>query len=191
MLRDDQVLRYSRQLLLREVGGAGQQAWLDAGIRVAGGGRALEVAVAYLAGAGLRVDAPQAFWSACTGWLHGTTLADLNPDASRDEPGPRTWISLVEAPHRGRLPEAAAHCVLGGTPEGGSVWLTRCRACAEADLASSGTLEPGALALQVGAKAARLLQHWLLSQGTPGARLVVRPDGRSGPEPTAPCGHAG
>jgi hypothetical protein len=188
-LREDQVLRYSRQLLLREVGGAGQQAWLEAGIRVVGSGPALEVAVAYLAGAGLRVETPDAFWPDCAGWLKGATPAELNPDATAREPPVRRWLSLVASGPPVPLPEAEAHCVLGARPSGGSVLLTTCRACAETEASSAGKLEPGALSLQVGAQAARALQQWLLSPGAEGAALVVRIDGSSGPEPAPGCGH--
>lgn len=191
MLRDDQVVRYSRQLLLREVGGAGQQAWLEAGIRVVGSGPALEVAVAYLSGAGLRVQAPDAFWSGCTGWLHRAVPGELNPDALRREPKVQRWLSLVEAPPPGALPGAEAHCVLGGAASGARVLLARCRTCAEAEAFSAVKLVPGALALQVGAQAARVIQSWLLSPEAPGACVVLRSNGACGPEAAPACGHAG
>ena len=39
-LREDQILRYSRQILLKDVGGRGQEALLEAGVRLEGDGPA-------------------------------------------------------------------------------------------------------------------------------------------------------
>lgn len=54
-LTDAQIERYSRQILLREVGGTGQTALLAARVLVAGSGAAFETAATYLAGAGVGV----------------------------------------------------------------------------------------------------------------------------------------
>ena len=74
-LRDDQVVRYSRQLLLREVGGAGQRALLSAAVSTRGRGPALEVAVAYLAASGVAVHAAPGAGG----------FGALNPDAQQPE----------------------------------------------------------------------------------------------------------
>jgi hypothetical protein len=55
-----QIVRYSRHVLLREVGGRGQQRLLEGRVRLAGAGRASEVALLYLSAAGvgrIEVDA--------------------------------------------------------------------------------------------------------------------------------------
>lgn len=52
-LDDRQVELYSRQIILRELGGAAQRRLLDARCLAIGGGPALESALSYLAGAGL------------------------------------------------------------------------------------------------------------------------------------------
>jgi hypothetical protein len=52
-LTDLQIERYSRQIILREVGGSGQVALLAARIAVLGSGAAFETAATYLAGAGV------------------------------------------------------------------------------------------------------------------------------------------
>jgi|GEM_PF-950366 len=55
MLREDQIQRYARQILLREVGGGGQTRLLASRTRVVGTGRAAEEAATYLAAAGVGV----------------------------------------------------------------------------------------------------------------------------------------
>jgi molybdopterin-synthase adenylyltransferase len=52
-LRDDQIRRYSRHVLLPEVGGIGQQRLLDAAVRVPALNAAGQAAVLYLAAAGV------------------------------------------------------------------------------------------------------------------------------------------
>ncbi len=52
-LSDRQIERYSRQILLREVGGTGQKALLAARVLVIGSGAALDTALTYLAGSGI------------------------------------------------------------------------------------------------------------------------------------------
>jgi len=52
-LTDAQIELYSRQIILREVGGTGQKALLASRCLLLGGGAALEVAASYLAGAGV------------------------------------------------------------------------------------------------------------------------------------------
>jgi len=52
-LTDQQIERYSRQIIQREIGGTGQTALLAARILVLGSGAACDTAVTYLAGAGI------------------------------------------------------------------------------------------------------------------------------------------
>ena len=56
MLTDATVERYSRQILLEEVGGRGQARLLDATVHVDGGGAAAVVAIDLLERAGVRVE---------------------------------------------------------------------------------------------------------------------------------------
>jgi len=58
-LSEDQILRFSRQILLAEVGGKGQERLLETGVDVEGVGQAQAVAAAYLAAGGSKV-----FWAA-------------------------------------------------------------------------------------------------------------------------------
>lgn len=55
-LSEEEIVRYSRQILLREVGGVGQQRLLASEVPVRGEGAAAGAAVAYLAASGVRVS---------------------------------------------------------------------------------------------------------------------------------------
>jgi hypothetical protein len=54
-LREDEIVRYSRQILLREIGGRGQERLLATAVELGGGGAALATAAAYVAASGIRV----------------------------------------------------------------------------------------------------------------------------------------
>src|SRR5688500_10724077 len=58
-LKERQVKRYARQVLLKEVGGRGQEALLSTGAAVLGTGAAQAVALAYAAAAGAPIRVPQ------------------------------------------------------------------------------------------------------------------------------------
>jgi hypothetical protein len=75
--REAQIERYSRHILLKEVGGVGQQKLLDACVLVVGSNEALGVAVAYLAAGGTQIVSPEVF----SGFLFGTSLARFNEDS--------------------------------------------------------------------------------------------------------------
>lgn len=102
MLTEPQIQRYARQILLREVGGRGQQALLSHPLEVRGAGPALWVAVTYLAAGGTPLRLPPDF--AAGGFLEGTPLAQFNPDA-------------VAASSQGCLAAAPA------TPSGPAPWI--------------------------------------------------------------------
>jgi adenylyltransferase/sulfurtransferase len=91
-LNDAQVDRYSRQIVLAEVGPIGQARLLESHVTVGGGGRAAEHALAYLAAAGVgRLSAPRC--------LHHV----VDPD--------QTDVIIDEL---GRSPAAADAVVIGG-----------------------------------------------------------------------------
>jgi hypothetical protein len=77
-----QVQRYSRQILLKEVGGRGQRRLLEAPFEVVAGGPAIDVAVAYLAASGTPLRATGPF----SGFVDGVPLSAFAPDV--DGPGP-------------------------------------------------------------------------------------------------------
>lgn len=93
-LREDQILRYSRQILLREVGGRGQQKLLDAPVTVDGASDVLDVAAAYLAASGT----PLLDRTTHGGFLAGTSLESFAPDAVAVTPA-KGWLgSFATAP---------------------------------------------------------------------------------------------
>ena len=55
-LREDQIVRYGRQILLRELGGRGQERLLTSPVRVIGSGPAIDDAVAWLLAGGTPVE---------------------------------------------------------------------------------------------------------------------------------------
>lgn len=139
MLRDDQVRRYARHILLPEVGGRGQERLLAAAVAVeVGPGRAAEVAaLTYLAAAGIgrlavvgEPRGPLEPSEAASGILYGEAdvgrpridairarVAALNPDVTVLEETPADAIRLaVDAGHGevGDEDEVADALVRGG-----------------------------------------------------------------------------
>src|SRR5919198_568415 len=128
-LREDQIVRYSRQILLREIGGRGQEQLLATSVIAGSGGAAIGTAAAYLAASGVAVlpadgrvvepnEAGLLTTAADAGSLAtevvGRAIQEVNPDAA----GPlEPWAWLGEAP--ASLPERpSARVVMGGTEAG-------------------------------------------------------------------------
>lgn len=88
-LSEDQIQRYARHIILREVGGRGQQRLLEARVRVPGGHRATEEAARYLtaAGVGTLVLDPE------IAARLGSGLKAMNPDVTVTADGP--WDGTV------------------------------------------------------------------------------------------------
>jgi hypothetical protein len=82
-LREEQIQRYGRQILLREVGGKGQERLLHFPVRVDGRSSAIDVAVSVLAAGGTPLHCVQ---PPGDGFLAGASLDDFNPDARASEP---------------------------------------------------------------------------------------------------------
>lgn len=93
-LTDEQIELYSRQIILREVGGIGQAALRAARVRVAGSGAAAEICTSYLVGAGI-----------------GSVLVDADPSS------PDAAVLSLPAPER-RTPDASVTRVGAGSREG-------------------------------------------------------------------------
>ena len=91
-LREDQILRYSRQILLREVGGRGQQKLLDAPVTLEGASDVLDVAAAYLAASGTPLIDRQPHG----GFLQHRSLESFAPDAVSGSP-PKGWLGSISA----------------------------------------------------------------------------------------------
>jgi molybdopterin-synthase adenylyltransferase len=76
VLSDTQIDRFSRQIVLPQIGGRGQERLLSSSVAVAGDGALAEIVALYLAGAGIgRIALPGAGREA---WR--ADIVDLNPD---------------------------------------------------------------------------------------------------------------
>lgn len=174
-LSEDQILRYSRQILLREVGGRGQERLLETAVEVAGTGAALATAVAYLLASGVRVlNAERAAQIEQPGFL----VAGVAPEAvySGQEATP-TAIWLGQSP--ADVPEAPlARVLIGGSEMGAEVRFAPREASASV-LRVGGPLGdvPPPLLDEVGALAALVVQRIALGLGDRGGRVRVDPAG--------------
>lgn len=104
MLREDQIRRYARQILLREVGGAGQARLLAGRVVVGGVGVAAEEAATYLAAAGVGAVVLDDALAARA----GDRLRRMNPDARVDrasEAATQFTVSSAGAPVTRITPE--------------------------------------------------------------------------------------
>ncbi len=111
-LTEHQIRRYSRQLLLKPVGGRGQVKLLATGVHVEGPADAMDVALAYLAAGGTPLDAP----GPRGGFFAGGQVDSINADASSPA---RSLIYL---------------CI-----DVDEVSLARCRDCASTELIRTGS----------------------------------------------------
>ncbi len=200
-LREDQVQRYSRAILLRGVGGAGQKALLETGARLWAGGPALLAAAAYLGAGGTPVEGPPGLLApGDEGFLVEASdigqpaaptlrraLRQLNEDAGN---GTEAFGSLVALPQGSGSPRPL---VALGRRGGCTVLLGAGKdACGDclAELCQ-GTEAPGAGpdAVQAGALAALLFQRLVLGLAPPLSGLLVGPGGQMQALPIPECRH--
>jgi proteasome lid subunit RPN8/RPN11 len=200
-LREDQVQRYSRAILLRGVGGTGQRALLQTGARLLAGGPALLTAAAYLGAGGTPVEGPPgALHPGEEGFLVETSdigqpaaptvrraLLRLNEDAASKA---AAFGSLLALPDVGEAPRPL---VALGRRGGGTVLVgAGVGACGDC-LAEfcQGTQAPaaGPDAVQVGALAALLFQRLVLGLAPPLSGLLVGPGGEMQALPVPDCRH--
>ncbi len=175
-LREDQILRYSRQILLREVGGRGQEKLLAGGVRLVGTGPAGLTAAAYVAAGGTAVEAgAEPLSPGAEGFLVSAgevgqpaseVLGRVLPDVNADALPPRGTGQLAELPTHweGEGPWVA----LGGDGTRGVVVFrgtSGCAGCFEATTATWGAPPSGALGVGLGALGALILQRLLLGLG--------------------------
>lgn len=163
-LSEHQIARYSRQILLKDVGGKGQRALAQATVALVGDGRALEIAGAYLAAGGTPV------------------VGRPGPMPFTPASGP-TAGELVASPARpSRLP-----AVVIGDGVVLSASSDACLACVQATAATFAAPPKTTQAASLGAHAALAWQHLSLRL-VPG--LVVRghaPAGGSTSIAPTPC----
>lgn len=195
-LREDQILRYSRQILLRDVGGRGQEALLSGGARVDGLGASGLTAAAYLAGGGTPVTGVGALtmgpWS--PGFLASAhdvgqpvaeVLARVVPEVNPDAVGTPGGGLLAELPAAwsGEAPWVA----LGGDGARGAVVFRGadgCVWCFGETVRHLGTPPDGALGVALGALGALVFQRLRLDLGPAlGGKWLGAPGAMSDLEP--------
>ncbi|WP_224240993.1 ThiF family adenylyltransferase [Hyalangium gracile] len=186
-LREEQILRYSRQILLKDVGGRGQEALLEGGAKIEGDGPAALTAAAYLAAGGTPVVASdEAVCPASAGFLVtpedigrpvSEVLARVLPDVNADAATPREGGRLAELPSawNGEAPWVA----LGGDGTRGAVVFRGpqgCVWCFGETVRNLGTPPMGVLGVALGALGALVFQRLRLGMGPElGGRWLVAP----------------
>lgn len=195
-LREEQILRYSRQILLKEVGGRGQEALLAGGAKLEATGTAGLTAAAYLAGGGTPLTASRAPLNpGAPGFLASAedvgapaasvlerVLPELNPDAAEARGAGR--IAELPASWSGEGPWVA----LGGDGVRGAVVFRAregCVWCFGETVRKLDSPPTGVLGIALGALGALVYQRLLLGMGPAlGGRWLVAPGDLQDLEPT-------
>jgi hypothetical protein len=149
-LAEEDVRRYSRQILLRQVGASGQRVLLEAQVEVTGKGEAVATAAAYLAASGVKVVEGG-----------GARLCEAPAPVERWE-------------------EGAPVVVLGSLGDRPSVLFRAGRGCASCFFEWAVRLSApprGLFSVELGAMGALALQRCLLDPGATLAGLCLRHDG--------------
>jgi [CysO sulfur-carrier protein]-S-L-cysteine hydrolase len=200
-LREDQVQRYSRTILLRQAGGCGQKALLSTGALLTSGGPALLTAAAYLAASGTPVDGPPSTLSTGDGGflvraaelgLPATptvrgALERLNPDSVSSPLRTGTLVALPDGCLQGRPLVAVGRRGMRWV-----VWGAAAEACGVClALVVRGAEAPGTgpEAIQAGALAALLFQRLVLGLAPRLSGLEMGPEGWMEVLDTPECAH--
>jgi molybdopterin-synthase adenylyltransferase len=201
MLSEEQIVRFSRQLLLAQVGGTGQRALLSCGARLRGAGPAIVTAAAHLSAGGTPVkleEGPAQVSAQELGFALGVGAlgrararvleAGLASLGLRGE-GPPSRLGCLAA-----LPSAAAGeppwVAIGGSL-GAAVLVHRgsgCAGCFGATCAQLGEPPAGALAVAAGALAAWAFQRQVLGLAEPLGAVRLDEQGTVQPLPVLRCG---
>lgn len=196
-LQEEQIVRFSRQILLREVGGAGQLRLLAARAEARGQGPALTTALAYVSAGGSQTAGPdRALLPAERGFLQAWPAAPQGGESG----APETWI---QGP--GVVAEGGFRIWVGGVGEEGAIVFASDRSCVDCVQRQVAVLTKiqEALADLVGAIAALLHQRRVLGlAGGPSASkaqdrdrdrdqeqgvIHVRRSGETSVRPLEPC----
>ncbi len=196
-LTEQQIHRYSRQILVTEVGGVGQLRFLAGGVSVATGGAAVQAGAAYLAAYGVAISAEGAVQRGEEGFLLSTSeigiplaaamqdaLRDLNPDAV----GPRGTGCLAAIPSAFSGP--GPWVAIGGSKKQGAILYRSKQGCEDCFRESAAVLgEPpgGASSILLGALSALVYQRLCLALGSKLGGLWVDEAGRLGPMEIRRC----
>jgi molybdopterin-synthase adenylyltransferase len=196
-LSEQQIHRYSRQILVAEIGGVGQTRLLAGGVNLATGGAAVQAGAAYLAASGVAISAQGAVERGEEGFLLSTadigiprmsalqgTLRDLNPDAV----GPRKagCLAAMPAAFSGPGPWIA----IGGSKKQGAILYRSDQGCEDCFRESAAVLrEPpdGATSILLGTLSALVYQRLCLTLGSKLGGLWVDEAGRLHPMELRRC----
>ncbi len=152
-MREDQIVRYGRQILLRGLGGKGQERLLASPVRVRGSGPSIDDAVAYLLAGGTPLVLPPG--ATFGGFLAGAPVDALNPDAIA------TGSPVAELLPAELSSEARSQVVVGA----GLAFRTE-QACDGCWAEARAALQPGAVPA-VGSLAALAVQRVVLGWSEP------------------------
>ena len=188
-LREDQILRYSRQILLREVGGVGQERLLGATVLVDVADAPGLTAAAYLAAAGSGLTAsPRPLAPAAPGFLAAATQVGQRADAvlahellafnadAVPQAAPAAQLAELPAGFEGAGPWVA----LGAQETRGAVVFRAPGACPACFAAACAQLAPppaSALGVALGALGALVLQRLVLGLGPSSGLLLLAAPG--------------
>ncbi len=196
-LSEQQIHRYSRHILVTEIGGVGQMRFLAEGVSLATGGAAVQAGAAYLAASGVAISAQGAVQPGEEGFLLSKDeigiprdaalqggLRDLNPDAV----GPRGTgcLAAIPATFSGRGPWVA----IGGSKKRGAILYRSehgCEDCFRESAAVLGEPPDGASSILLGALSALVYQRLCLALGSNLGGLWVDEAGRLGPMELKRC----
>jgi hypothetical protein len=203
-LTEAQVVRYSRQILLAQVGGKGQERLLASGVELVGHGAAQSTAAAYLAASGIGVRRREA--TECgndrvrlseTGFLFSardaerpfgvaldSAVADLNADARTG--GAVGLLGEVPGDFSGPAPWVA----LGWRENHGEVVYRSkagCAACFAANLEGLSKVPVGALSVLVGTLGALVFQRLCLDASDELGALWIEASGEVQNAPLTYC----
>jgi len=187
-LSEQQIHRYSRQILLADVGGKGQSRLLESGSQVVGDGPAAQDAAAYLAGSGVRVALRGMVQAEEAGFLASAadlgraspeglerTLRDLNPDAIGTQG--KGCLAALPARFSGEGPWVA----IGGRRREGAILYRSGKGCEECFRKNLTRLEAspeGVSQVLLGALAALVFQRLVLNLSADLGGLWVAETGR-------------
>lgn len=190
-LTEPQIQRYSRQILLRGVGGIGQQRLLAARVALLGEGQALATAAAYLAGGGCQLVRDGG--GPLGGFLAGGDPAELNPDAVATPGAASVAIGQGDFAYAG--PEVATVHLSQHRGRGRVLFRGpgACFDCMAEYARAAGPAEPlaGALAVAAGTLGALCAQRLVLGLGPPLGGVWLEEDGTVVPLDHEKCGKCG
>jgi hypothetical protein len=196
-LTEAQIHRYSRQILVTEIGGVGQLRFLAGGVSLGTGGAAVQAAAAYLAASGVAISAEGEVHQGEEGFLLSTAdiggpraaampgaLGELNPDAV----GPRGTGCLAAIPSAfsGPGPWVA---IGGGRKQGAILYRSEqgCEDCFRENAAMLGEPPDGASSVLLGALSALVYQRLCLALGSKLGGVWVDDAGRLDPMQLRRC----